>query len=480
MWAPYQFICFNMYSFQDDAVDWMKIRELDTKVPGGFLCHEMGLGKTRMMCRLISENILPVTLILTTKSTLHGWLDELREQSRFRFDVLEFSSGKIVPELDKVFGRPCVVVGTHQSIFKSFLLSVDRLVIDEGHVIRNRGKLYERVINIPSRYRWLMTATPYNNGTTDIGAYTEFLKPGLSAKAFKHYMLRKTRDEIYPDGPTIKVSKYVYDFETEEERRLYDFVEGQIENVEEWIDHNRGRVPRHVLNTIGFGLMIRKRQAAIHPQIVLDAEKKWREQIEETDEPVENWKSNVTKFKHILKMVKKDQSERKNTMIVTHFQRELELLQETLTNAGIHVEILNGHTTSEQRRILEKKQVYSDIVGALKDTPIACVAGLIASFVESPVVLLLQIKAGGVGLSLPWVHHVINTSPDWNPFLELQAMYRAYRITTKHDVSVTNMYFKHTIDMRIQDQQTRKLVESLQWTGDAEYTITDFISMPIV
>jgi SNF2 family DNA or RNA helicase len=468
-----------MYSFQDDALDWMKIRELDTRVTGGFLCHEMGLGKTRMMCRLISENLRPVTLVLTTKSTLHGWLDELREQSQFKFDVLEFKNGKIVPELESVRPRPRVIVGTHQSVLKTFPSTVDRIVIDEGHVIRNRGAIYVAVMKIAARYKWLMTATPYNNRNSDIGAYTEFLKLGLPASAFKHYALRKTRKDVYPDGPVIKVRKYIYEFETEEERRLYDFVEGQIENVEEWIHHNRGRVPRHVLNTIGFGLMIRKRQATIHPQIVLDAEKRWRNVLGESD-PVDSWKTNVTKFKHILEMVKKDQSEQKNTMIVTHFQRELELLHETLTSAGIHVEILNGHTTPDERRLLEKKQACIDIVDALRHTPVSCVSELIASFVSPPTVILLQIKAGGVGLSLPWVHHVINTSPDWNPFLELQAMYRAYRITTKHDVDVTNMYFKKTIDIHIQDQQARKLLESLRWTGDAEDTITEFISMPIV
>ena len=233
------------------------------------------------------------------------------------------------------------------------------------------------------------------------------------------------------------------------------------------------------VNTIGFGLMIRKRQAAIHPQIVLDAEKKWRSEIGE-DDLVDNWKSNVTKFKHILELVKKDQIKRKNTMIVTHFQRELELLQETLTSAGIHVEVLNGHTMPNERRALEKKYIHADITESLKGSRISCVSGLIASFVAPPSVLLLQIKAGGVGLSLPWVHHVINTSPDWNPFLELQAMYRAYRITTKHDVDVTNMYFNKTIDVHIQHYQKRKLVESLNWTRDTEDTIADFISMPIV
>ena len=128
-----------MFAFQDEAVDWMKIRELDRRVPGGFLCHEMGLGKTRMMCRLIKENLRKTTLVLTTKSTIQGWLSELREQSKFEFDVLEYSGGKLSLPIDPT--RSTTIVGTHQSILKGFMFPVDRIVIDEAHVIRNRGIL---------------------------------------------------------------------------------------------------------------------------------------------------------------------------------------------------------------------------------------------------------------------------------------------------------------------------------------------------
>jgi transcription termination factor 2 len=467
-----------MFAFQDDAVDWMKIRELDKRVPGGFLCHEMGLGKTRMMCRLIKESIVPRTLVLTTKSTLGGWFAELREQSKFEFDVVEYASGKFSRPLDTA--RPAVIVGTHYSVLKGFPFAVDRIVIDEAHVMRNKHSgLYTAFVGIVSRLRWGMTATPYNNRSSDISSYTGFLCRKLPAEAFKYFMLRKTRAEVFTHGPVLKVDKHVYEFETAEEKRLYDFVDGQIDRVEEWMHANRGRMPRHLLSAIGSSLQIRKRQAAIHPQIVLDAEKVWRRNMGE-EELLDDWKFNVTKFKHILEMVRKDQSEGKSTMIVTHFERELQLLHENLTAAGIPVEILNGKTRPKERRELELIQTTADIVDVLKKSCVGMVAEKIASFVAPPRVVLLQIKAGGVGLSLPWIHHVINTSPDWNPFMELQAMYRAYRITTKHDVRVTNMYFNKTIDTHIQNTQSTKLKESLKWTGDIPESISDFISMPIV
>jgi SNF2 family DNA or RNA helicase len=465
-------------AFQDEAVEWMKTRELDSRYPGGFLCHEMGLGKTRMMCRLIKESIRQKTLVLTTKSTLGGWLHELREQSKFEFDILEYKSGHLSRPLDP--SRPAVIVGTHHSVLKGFPFSVDRLIIDEAHIMRSGGELYTAFKNIPSHFRWGMTATPYNNKADDIKAYTSFLKHDLPASAFRYFMLRKTRAEVFPDGPSIRIHKYIYDFETPQEKSLYDFVAGQIESVEEWIAANRGRVPTHVLGAIGFTIQIRKRQAAIHPQIVLDAEKTWRHRLGDSGDFAGDWKSNVTKFKHIFEMVKSDQSKGKSTMIVTHFERELQLLRENLTAAGIPVDFISGKTKAAERRELELVQSRIDICDALKSLPIECVAEKIASFVSPPRVVLLQIKAGGVGLSLPWIHHVINTSPDWNPFMELQAMYRAYRITTKHDVDVTNMYFKETIDTHIQKTQSRKLEESLEWTGDVPESIASFLSMPNV
>jgi SNF2 family DNA or RNA helicase len=107
------------------------------------------------------------------------------------------------------------------------------------------------------------------------------------------------------------------------------------------------------------------------------------------------------------------------------------------------------------------------------------VMNIVESFLFKPRVLLLQIVAGGVGLSLPWVDHVIHTSPDWNPFLEKQASYRALRATSTHDVRVTSMYFERTIDTHIQQKQVVKFEASLEWTGDAPKTIAEYISMPM-
>lgn len=469
-----------MYSFQDEALDWMKVREMDPRVSGGFICHEMGLGKTRMMSRLVKENLRHRTLVLTTKSTLGGWLSELRHQSKFEFDVREYDK---TLRLDPV--RPAVIVATHHSILCPLWFlrqNFDRVIVDEAHILRNQGRIYMDIYLLPAKYRWGVTATPYNNSNADMNAYTNFLRPGMPGSAFRHYMLRKTRAEVITDGPALISHKLVYDFDTEEERRMYEFVARRIDDTHEWVRRNGGRLPRHVENVMKLTLLLRERQAAVHPQIVLDAERVWRKQFEDAGGEISDWSGkNVTKFTRILELVKNDQKHHKSTMIVTHFKRELDLLKEMCERNGIPVLTLDARTTGKERRRLETFESieYSDIMSIMSKKLPGELAASIAGYVMKPQVLLLQIRAGGVGLSLPWVHHVINTTPDWNPFTELQAIYRAYRVTTKHDVVVTSMYFKDTIETAIQERQTKKLMESLEWTGDALESISEFIRMPI-
>jgi superfamily II DNA or RNA helicase len=484
-----------MFKYQDDAVEWMKGREFAGK--GGMLCHEMGLGKTRMMCRLLRQNMLPLTLVLTTKSTVGGWLQELREQSKFAFDVREYKKDKTY--IDPA--RNTVLVSTHHSILKKnaewfAARRFDRIVVDEIHVLRNPGVLQTGVSGIPSALRWGLTATPFNNSARDISSYMRFLCEGAAEKEerskFGEWILRKTREDVFEGGPKIVPKKFVYEFESGEERLMYDYVAGRIDEANAWIAANARRLPRHVRGQMMLLLQLRERQAAIHPQIVLDAEKVWRMQMPDVlgnpedgnPEDLRSWdESKVTKFKYIMEMVRADQVKHRSTMIVTHFQTELQLIKARLESSRITPLVINGKTKAKDRTTMQ--DVNSDAANleicrkAMYRQLPTDVMNIVESFLVAPRVLLLQIVAGGVGLSLPWVDHVIHTSPDWNPFLEKQASYRALRATSTHDVRVTSMYFSRTIDTQIQARQAGKFEASLQWTGDAPKTIEEYISMPV-
>ncbi|MHA1454078.1 MAG: helicase-related protein, partial [Promethearchaeota archaeon] len=67
---------------------------------------------------------------------------------------------------------------------------------------------------------------------------------------------------------------------------------------------------------------------------------------------------------------------------------------------------------------------------------------------ESPI-LLLSLRAGGVGLNLSKASIVIHVDRWWNPAVEDQATDRAYRIGQENKVFVYKMVTEGTIEERI-------------------------------
>ncbi|XP_042469780.1 DNA repair protein RAD5B-like [Zingiber officinale] len=71
-------------------------------------------------------------------------------------------------------------------------------------------------------------------------------------------------------------------------------------------------------------------------------------------------------------------------------------------------------------------------------------------------VLLMSLKAGGVGLNLTAASNVFIMDPWWNPAVEEQAIMRIHRIGQKRQVRVTRFIVKDTVEERMQQVQARK------------------------
>ncbi|KAF7847928.1 hypothetical protein BT93_L2443 [Corymbia citriodora subsp. variegata] len=71
-------------------------------------------------------------------------------------------------------------------------------------------------------------------------------------------------------------------------------------------------------------------------------------------------------------------------------------------------------------------------------------------------ILLMSLKAGGVGLNLTAASHVFLMDPWWNPAVEEQAIMRIHRIGQKRAVSVRRFIVKDTVEERMQQVQARK------------------------
>lgn len=77
-------------------------------------------------------------------------------------------------------------------------------------------------------------------------------------------------------------------------------------------------------------------------------------------------------------------------------------------------------------------------------------------------IMLISLKAGNSGLNLVAASRVIILDPFWNPFIEMQAVDRAYRIGQQNEVEVHRILIKGTVEDRIIElqEQKRKLVDS--------------------
>ncbi|KAG9222353.1 hypothetical protein CCMSSC00406_0002688 [Pleurotus cornucopiae] len=75
---------------------------------------------------------------------------------------------------------------------------------------------------------------------------------------------------------------------------------------------------------------------------------------------------------------------------------------------------------------------------------------------QSPKVMIISLKAGGVGLNLTNANHVFMMDCWWNAAIEQQAIDRVHRIGQEKTVYVTHFIIANTIEGRIQRIQQRK------------------------
>uniref|UniRef100_UPI0037E857EC helicase-like transcription factor n=1 Tax=Semicossyphus pulcher TaxID=241346 RepID=UPI0037E857EC len=128
-------------------------------------------------------------------------------------------------------------------------------------------------------------------------------------------------------------------------------------------------------------------------------------------------------------------------LVVSQFTRFLTILETPLREHGFSFVRLDG-TMSQKKRT----QVIQEFQSSAAD---------------SPSIMLLSLKAGGVGLNLTAASHVFLMDPAWNPATEEQCIDRCHRLGQKRKVFVTKFIVKDSVEesmVKIQ-RQKQDLVE---------------------
>jgi SNF2 family DNA or RNA helicase len=92
---------------------------------------------------------------------------------------------------------------------------------------------------------------------------------------------------------------------------------------------------------------------------------------------------------------------------------------------------------------------------------------------KEPSAFILSLKAGGTGLNLTRANHVFHFDRWWNPAVENQATDRAFRIGQSKNVMVHKFICAGTLEERIDELMSRKLMLTDEIVSSGEKFLTE-------
>ncbi|KAL9541494.1 hypothetical protein MBANPS3_009095 [Mucor bainieri] len=154
-----------------------------------------------------------------------------------------------------------------------------------------------------------------------------------------------------------------------------------------------------------------------------------------------------TKMSALIRHLRQNKRDGHKTVVFSQFTSFLDLIGGSLNREGITFTRLDGSMPQSKR-----EKVLADFTQE---------GGEVG-------VLLISLRAGGVGLNLTCASRVIMMDPWWNFAIEAQAIDRVHRLGQLNEVVVTRFVMRDSVEERILEIQNRKhvLVNELYMSRD--------------
>jgi SNF2 family DNA or RNA helicase len=305
---------------------------------------------------------------------------------------------------------------TYNPILDTAPKQFDLVILDEAQRIKNPDTDISRAVRkVEAQHRWGLSGTPLENRLDELISIFAYLKPGLfrhndSAwpsyvkQSIRPYVLRRRKAEALPELPAKWTDVIRLDL-TEAQRVAYDRAEQ--EGVVALNEKGDSATVQHVLALI-------------------------------------------TKLKQICNMDP-----------VTKESCKLEYLSDALADIadqGDKALVFSQYPEKTLAHLETELHDYAPLVykGSLSDREREL---MIAKFKEvdgQNRVLLMSLKAGGLGLNLEQAHYVFHYDLWWNPASARQAEDRAHRMTQTRTVFVYTLLATKTVEERIHEIVSRK------------------------
>ncbi|MEH2184490.1 DEAD/DEAH box helicase [Nostoc sp.] len=454
--------------YQERGAAWLSF--LERWGLGACLADDMGLGKTiqfiAFLLHLKEQDVLEnPTLLVCPTSVLGNWE---REVNKFApsLKILQYH-GEKRPKgkafLEAVKKHDLIVTSyslLHRDIKSLQSVSWQIIVLDEAQNVKNpEAKQSKAVRQLEATFRIALTGTPVENRLQELWSILDFLNPGyLGNRQFfqrrfampiekygdtasltqlrslvQPFILRRLKSDrdIIQDLPD-KQEMTVFCGLTSEQAALYQEV---VEQSLVEIESAEGLQRRGMI----LALLIKLKQICNHPAQYLK-----QATLEQ---------HNSAKLLRLEEMLEEVLAESDRALIFTQFAEWGKLLKPYLEKQlGREIFFLYGSTSKKQRE---------EMIDRFQHDP------------QGPPIMILSLKAGGVGLNLTRANHVFHFDRWWNPAVENQATDRVFRIGQTRNVQVHKFVCTGTLEEKIHDMIESKKQLAEQVVGAGEEWLTE-------
>ena len=432
---------------------------------GACLADDMGLGKTvQSICLMLYEREKRLTdkptLIICPTSVVGNWEKEIEKFAPGLKAVIHHGNSRWSYEtFSREIHKNEVVITTYALIVRDKDLFQKEewagIILDEAQNIKNSSsKQTQYIKTLKSEYKVALTGTPVENRLSDLWSIMDFLNKGYlynwstfksefaipierdgnSEKSNKlkkiitPFVLRriKTDTNIIKDLPD-KIETKEYAPLTKEQATLYQ------------------AVVKDCLNRIGSSQGIERKG------LIISSLTKFKQIC---NHPVQFLKDNGEierrsgKLERLLEMLEVVIEEGDRSLVFTQFAEMGHILKAELEKKlGVKTLFLHGGTNRKKRE---------ELISIFQEES------------NEPMVFILSLKAGGVGLNLTKANHVFHFDRWWNPAVENQATDRAFRIGQLKNVHVHKFICIGTLEEKIDEmlERKQKLAESIVSTNE--------------
>lgn len=446
--------------YQLEGLAWLQY--LRAQSLGGILADDMGLGKTaQALAHVLTEKNagrldLPVLVVLPT-SLLFNWQAEAKRMApSLRLLTLQG------PQREALFAQ----MPTHDLVLTTYPLlwrDIEALaaqhfhlvVLDEAQMVKNAGSRSARALRrLQTRHSLCLTGTPMENHLGELWAQFDWLMPGFLGNA-RHFAVQ-WRKPIEENGETLRSALLAQRVRPFILRRRKQDVASELPPRTEVIQRVRlqgQQLELYESVRVAVDVQVRRvlqRKSFEGAQItILDALLKLR-QVCCDPHLVKGSQSGPTmeraKLELLSGMLPTLVEQGRRVLVFSQFTELLDLIADQLLLLELPFLSLTGKTATKARgKVVQRFQAQ-----------------------EVPV-LLVSLKAGGLGLNLTAADTVIHMDPWWNPAVEEQANARAHRIGQDRPVLVYKLVVEGSIEERMLELQARKLALTNSVLGhDAE------------